>query len=77
MSTVELKSHIIKLVEDIQNDELLELLLEFLSRRKDSSSEDMWSDLTVAQKQEVLDAYKETENEDNLVEKEKLFRFLK
>lgn len=77
MSTVELKSHIIKLVEDIQNDELLELLLEFLSRRKDSSSEDMWSDLTVAQKQEVHDAYKETENEDNLVEKEKLFRFLK
>ena len=77
MSTVELKSHIIKLVEDIQNDELLESLLEFLSKRKDSSSADMWSDLNAEQQQEVLDAYEESENEGNLEEKEKLFRLLR
>lgn len=77
MSTIELKSHIIKLVEDIQNDDFLELLLEFLSKKKDSSSGDLWSDLTAEQKQEVLDAYDESEKNENLIEKEKLFRFLK
>jgi len=77
MSAVELKLHIIKLVEEIQNEELLETLLEFLSKRKDSGGEDMWSDLTPDQKQEVLDAYEASENEENLVEKKDLFRFLK
>jgi len=76
MSTVELKSHIIKLVEDSQNEELLETLLEIL-RKKGSSSDDMWEDLTSAQKQEVLDNYEESENEENLVDKNKLFRYLK
>jgi hypothetical protein len=76
MSTVELKSHIIKLVEDSQNEELLETLLEIL-RKKGSSSDDMWEDLTSAQKQEVLDSYEESENEENLVDKNKLFRYLK
>ena len=76
MSTVELKSHIIKLVEDIQNDELLETLLEFLSKRRDVATEDMWTDLTPDQRKEVLNAYDESEHEENLVEKEKLFRHL-
>jgi hypothetical protein len=76
MSTVELKSHIIKLVEDSQNGELLETLLEIL-RKKGSSSDDMWEDLTSAQKQEVLDNYEESENDENLVDKNKLFRYLK
>jgi hypothetical protein len=77
MSTIELKSHIIKLVEDIQNDDFLELLLEFLSKQKDSSLGDLWSDLTAEQKQEVLNAYDESEKDENLIEKEKLFRFIK
>ncbi|MEB2784319.1 hypothetical protein [Algoriphagus persicinus] len=77
MSTVELKSHITKLVEDIQNEKLLESLFEFLSRRKDDTSVDMWSDLTADQKQELLDAYEASENKENLVAKDKLFRYLK
>jgi hypothetical protein len=77
MSTVELKSQVIKLVEDIHNDELLETLLGFLSNLKNSAPGDMWNDLTANQKQEVLDAYEASENEENLVEKEKLFRYLK
>lgn len=76
MSTVELKSHIIKLVEDSKNEELLETLLEIV-RKKGSSSDDMWEDLTSAQKQEVLNSYEESENDENLVDKNKLFRYLK
>jgi hypothetical protein len=76
MSTVKLKSHIIQLVENSQNEELLETLLEIL-RKKDSPSEDMWEDLSPNQKQEVLDSYDESENEENLVDKNKLFRYLK
>lgn len=76
MSTVELKSNIIKLVKDIQNDELLESLWKFLSKRRASASGDMWSDLTSVQKQEVLDAYQESEEEKNLVAKVQLFRLL-
>ncbi len=77
MSTVELKSKVIKLVEDIQNEELLETLFEFLSNRKKATAGAMWDDLTADQKQEVLDSFEESEHEDELVEKDKLFRHIK
>lgn len=76
MSTVELKSHIIKLVEDSQNEELLETLLEIL-KKKDTPSDDMWEDLTPDQKQELLESYDESENEENLLDKNKMFRYIK
>lgn len=77
MPTVELKSQLIKLVEEIQNDELLETLVDFLSGRNKTSKQDLWSDLNPEQKQEVMDAYEESENEENLVDKDRLFRHLK
>jgi hypothetical protein len=76
MSTVELKSRLIKLVEEMQNEELLELLVDFLSKQNQTAGA-MWDDLSEAQKQEVINSYEESESQENLVEKEKLFRFLK
>lgn len=76
MSTVELKSRLIKLVEEMQNEELLELLVDFLSKQNQTAGA-MWDDLSDAQKQEVMNTYEESERQENLVEKEKLFRFLK
>ncbi|TDK43477.1 hypothetical protein [Algoriphagus formosus] len=76
MSTVELKSRLIKLVEEMQNEELLELLIDFLSKQNHTSGA-MWDDISDAQKQEVMNSYEESERQENLVEKEKLFRFLK
>jgi hypothetical protein len=50
-------------------------LLEIL-RKKDNPSDDMWEDLKADQKQGVLDSYDESEHEENLVDKNKLFRLL-
>ncbi|WP_339869759.1 hypothetical protein [uncultured Algoriphagus sp.] len=75
MSLVELKSHIVKLLKESQNKELLEMLFEIL-KKKGTPSGDMWEDLTPNQKQELLDSYGESENEENLVEKNQLFRML-
>lgn len=77
MSTVELKSQLIKLVEEIQIDELLETLVDFLSGRNKTTNQDLWRDLNPEQKQEVMDTYEESENEENLVDKDRLFRHLK
>ena len=51
------------------------MLFEIL-KKKGTPSGDMWEDLTPNQKQELLDSYGESENEENLVEKNQLFRML-
>ncbi|MHA7130922.1 hypothetical protein [Algoriphagus namhaensis] len=77
MTVLELKSRLIKLVEETQNEDLLEMLVDFLSKQNQSTQSALWDDLSEKQKQEVLDSYQESEKEENLLEKDKLFRFLK
>ncbi|WP_288371670.1 hypothetical protein [uncultured Algoriphagus sp.] len=77
MTVLELKSRLIKLVEETQNEDLLEMLVDFLSKQHQSTQGALWDDLSEEQKQEVLDSYQESEKEENLLEKDKLFRFLK
>ncbi|MBN7810847.1 hypothetical protein J0A68_07770 [Algoriphagus sp. H41] len=76
MPAVELKTQLIRLVEEIQEEDLLETLVRFLSQRNTPAGV-LWDDLSESQKQEVLDAYEESEKEENLVEKTRLFRHLK
>ncbi|MFC3415650.1 hypothetical protein [Algoriphagus hitonicola] len=77
MSVVKLKAQLIKLVEDIQNEELLESLIEFLSKQnQQSAGKPLWEDLSERQKQDVLDSFDESEKEENLIEVENLFRHL-
>jgi hypothetical protein len=74
MGTPELKSNIIKMVDDIQNQQLLQTLYDFLKVRETSKTGELWQSLTEEQKQEVLLAYDESEDEHNLVDYRSMLR---
>jgi len=73
MGAIELKSNIHKIVDKIQNEQFLQSLYDFLVIKEKSVEGKLWKSLTEAQKQEVLDAYDESEDDANLLEKDKLF----
>lgn len=73
MSTPELKLHIHKIVDGIQNEQLLKAIYDFLKIRESQKSGKLWSALSDKEKQEVLLAYEESENPKNLVSREKVF----
>ena len=74
METIELKSSIHKIVDGIQNEQLLKTIYDFLKIRETSKPGRLWDSLTEDQKQEVLLAYDESEDENNLIDREKVFK---
>lgn len=72
MSTVELKSNIHAIVDTIQNQQLLSMVYEFL--KLNSKSTGVWDSLTAEQKEEVMLAFEESENENNLTEADKVLK---
>jgi hypothetical protein len=66
MSTVELKSILHQLIDGIQNAQLLESLHDLLSERKNAKAGTLWNSLSNDQKKEVMDAFEESENSENL-----------
>lgn len=74
MGTVELKSNIYKIVDGIQNEQLLQTLYDFLKARETRRTGRLWNTLTEEQKNEVLLAYEESEDESNLVDSDKVFK---
>ncbi len=74
MGTIELKSNIHKIVDGIQNEHLLRVIYDFLKLKESEKSGGFWDTLTEEQKQEVLLAYDESEDDDNLIEREKVFK---
>lgn len=74
MGTIELKSNIHKIVDGIQNEQLLQTLYDFLKVRATSKPGRLWNSLTEEQKQENLLAYDESEDEDNLVDRNKVLK---
>ena len=77
MSTVELKASLHQLIDGIQNSNLLESLHDILSERKNSKDGHLWNSLTDSQKKEVLDAYLESEDPDNLTSHSEVLRKFK
>lgn len=75
MGTVELKSNLHKLIDNIQSEQVLRTLYDFLNVRENNPGE-LWQSLSEEQKQEVLLAYSESEEEDYLIDKEKVFNVL-
>jgi len=74
MGTIELKSSIHKIVDGIQNEQLLRTLYDFLKGREQSNSGQLWATLTEEQKREVLLAYDESEDDANLVDSKDVFK---
>ncbi|MCF1750635.1 hypothetical protein [Mariniradius sediminis] len=73
MSTTELKSNIHKIIDGIESEPLLRTLYDFLKKREFGEGSQFWGQLTEEQKQEVLLAFDESEDEQNLVSKEEVF----
>jgi len=74
MNTSELKSNIHKTVDSIQNEQLLQTIYDFLKSKEKIKPGKIWESLTEEQKNEVLLAYKESENENNLLDSDELFK---
>jgi hypothetical protein len=74
MNTLELKSNIHKIVETIQNEQLLQTIYDFLNTNKNNESAKLWETLTDVQKNEVLLAYSESEDENNLIDGDDIFK---
>ena len=73
MSTVDLKSSIHKIIDGIQSEQLLQAIHDFLKVRESNKPGQLWDSLTEEQKQEVLLAYEESEDDNNLIERENFF----
>lgn len=73
MGTIELKSKLYKLIDKIQNEDLLGSLYDFLKTRETLTSGDLWNSLTKEQKEKVLMAYSESEDEENLLDWDQFF----
>ena len=73
MSTADLKSSIHKIIDGIQSEQLLQAIYDFLKVRESNKPGQLWDSLTEEQKQEVLLAYEESEDDNNLIERDKFF----
>ncbi len=74
METIELRSNIHKIIDRIQNEQLLKTIYDFLKVRESNKPGRLWDSLTEEQKQEVLLAYEESEDEKNLIDREEVFK---
>ena len=74
MNTTELKLCIHKTVDSIQNEQLLQAVYDFLKSKEQFKPGDIWETLTEEQKKEVLLAYDESEDENNLIDSDELFK---
>lgn len=74
MKTIELKSNIHKIVDGIQSEQLLQTLYDFLKSREKNKSSRLWDTMTEEQKQEVMLGYDESEDENNLLDRDQVFK---
>ena len=67
MGTIELKSNLHKMVDKIDNEQLLHAIYDFLKDRMNSEEGNIFRSLTEKQKKEVYLSYQESEDQDNLI----------
>lgn len=65
-----LKYSVHQLVEEIDNEQLLETLRDFLSLRKETQPGKLWEELPEDKKQEILLALEESADESTLISRE-------
>ncbi|MEJ1242317.1 hypothetical protein WBG78_29480 [Chryseolinea sp. T2] len=76
MSTAELKSTLHRILEEIEDERLLRAIHAFLEERVNQPGR-IWEKLTDEQREEVLLAYEESENEENLIDWEEVKKTMK
>jgi hypothetical protein len=77
MRTIELRSNLHKIVDRIEDEQLLRAIYSFLEKRENSEDGRMWKQLTDEQKKEVLQAYEDSEDDANLIDDKAVWEDLK
>lgn len=67
MSTAELKSDLSKLLEKIDDEQLLRTIYDFLKQGTKEEEGAFWKSLTEEQKQRVYESYEQSKDEKNLI----------
>lgn len=73
MSTA-LKSSIHQLIDEIENEELLETLRDFLYLKKTTKPGKMWDELPDEKKEEIILSLEESEDESTLIPREQFLK---
>jgi len=68
MGTIELKSDLHKILDKIENEQLLRTIYDFLKQREDAEEGKIWKTLTEEQKKEVYLSYEESQDDKNLID---------
>jgi hypothetical protein len=68
MSTIELKNNFHKLIDSIDNENLLMSFYDILKSRTEIKDGQLWSHLGKKEQEELLLAFEESENIDNLID---------
>ena len=68
MGAIELKASLHKIVDKINNEELLRTIYDFLKLRENLEEGRIWKALSEEQKNEVYLSYEESEDESNLID---------
>lgn len=68
MGTIELKSDLLKILDKIENEQLLRAIYDFLKQREDAEEGKIWKTLTEEQKKEVYLSYEESQKDNNLID---------
>lgn len=66
MGTIELKSNLFKILEKIEDEQLLRTIYDFLKQGENAEVGQIWKTLSEDQKKEVYESYEESENDANL-----------
>ncbi len=66
MGTIELNSDLHKILDRIENEQLLRTIYNFLKLREDAEEGQIWKTLTKEQKKEVYLSYEESRDDKNL-----------
>lgn len=77
MGIVDLKSNLHKIIDGIEDEQLLHAIFSFLEKREKTKEGLLWKQLTDEQKKELLQAYEDSEDEANLIDDKDIWNELK
>jgi len=68
MGAIELKSDLHKILDRIENEQLLRTIYDFLKQRETAEEGQIWKSLSEEQKNEVYLSYEESQDDKNLID---------
>jgi hypothetical protein len=72
MGAIELKSELHKILDKIENEQLLRTIYDFLKQNENVEEGQIWNTLTEEQKKEVYLSYEESQDDKNLIDWEQV-----